>query len=293
MPLVRRRGSSPSGLSVIEAAEPPEGETGLVWRNNGVYKVFLNSAWKDIDFYDGEWAAGTGGDTVVDVGGYRYHKFTTAGNAPFICSQAGDIEYLIVAGGGGGAGARYSIVGGTGGGGGVLNGKMSVSAGQVLTVAVGGGGAKGSGGTTSSPGSNGGNSLIDDIVAYGGGGGGAAAADSTRHGKDGASGGGGGCYNLDFPASGGVGIPGQGHDGQDSDPASNASGLGGGAASAGNAGGYGKEVWGATYSAGGKMVYSPDVDVEANTGNGGDAGTQSKANGAPGSSGIVVIRYAI
>jgi hypothetical protein len=64
-------------------------------------------------------AAGGGvsatGGTETDVGGYRYHTFTSSGS--LVVSTGGSVEVLLVAGGGGGGAS--STGGGGGGAGGV------------------------------------------------------------------------------------------------------------------------------------------------------------------------------
>ena len=57
----------------------------------------------------------TGGDSTLDITGYKVHIFTSTGPATFqVDSGGGDVEYLVVAGGGSGS-AQYGGGGGAGG----------------------------------------------------------------------------------------------------------------------------------------------------------------------------------
>lgn len=109
--------------------------------------------------------AATGG-TITDVGGRRYHTFTSSGT--FTISATGGAVFEIMAIGGGGGGGCQS-----GGGGGA--GNMIVATGSLTatsySVAVGGGGAGGV--YTVNQGQNGSSSTFGSILtALGGGGGG-------------------------------------------------------------------------------------------------------------------------
>ena len=149
------------------------------------------------------------GGTVVEVPGYRVHRFETSGI--LIVTKAGFIDYLVVAGGGGG-GAGY---GGGGAGGCILVTGYEVPVGAYsVTVGAGGAGAP----TSLVRGSNGGNSQFIDTLCIGGGGGGSLypGGGIVRSGADGGSGGG-----SSTTGTGGSGVPGQGNNG-------GASALGGG-----------------------------------------------------------------
>ncbi len=55
--MLRRRGgvmSSSGGGGIVEAATAPTGVAGLVWRNEGVHRVYLGGTWLDLLYYDGD-----------------------------------------------------------------------------------------------------------------------------------------------------------------------------------------------------------------------------------------------
>jgi hypothetical protein len=137
------------------------------------------------------------GGTVTEVGGYKYHAFTTVGTSTFSVTGDGFVEVLVVAGGGGGGGA-YGGGGGGGAGGLVYHSAKAVTSGN-YTVVVGDGGVGGtaytSTNTSNSPqhGRQGGNSSFGDIVAIGGGGGVMSFYFPSDF-RNGGSGGGGGDY---------------------------------------------------------------------------------------------------
>jgi len=54
MPLKRRRGGGSAGPTIVEATEAPAGTNGLIWRNAGVHKVYLDSAWRPLTYYNGD-----------------------------------------------------------------------------------------------------------------------------------------------------------------------------------------------------------------------------------------------
>ena len=196
----------------------------------------------------------TGGDTTLDITGYKVHIFTTVGPATFqVDSGVGDVEYLVVAGGGSGS-AQY----GGGGGAGGLRTNLSghpkagnpfpVSPGP-YSVVVGGGGQYAT--PPAMPGVAGANSVFGSITATGGGGGGAPGQEpnpwgSTTNGGPGGSGGGGaGRTGTNAPnMTGGAGNAGgfpaptrEGFDGGDGvQPGNRAGGGGGGAGAAGQDG---------------------------------------------------------
>ena len=118
----------------------------------------------------------TGGDSTLDITGYKVHIFTSTGPATFqVDSGGGDVEYLVVAGGGSGS-AQY---GGGGGAGGLrtnLSGHPRAGNPFPVTpepyaVTVGAGGQYAT--PPAMPGVAGGDSSFGSITATGGGGGGA------------------------------------------------------------------------------------------------------------------------
>ena len=250
----------------------------------------------------------TGGNTIIDIGGYRVHTFTNSGT--FTVTSGGLVEVLLVAGGGG-AGA------GTGGGGagGVLLVSTNLSNGSV-SVTIGAGGA-GAGRFTN--GSNGDPSAFGYFTAAGGGGG------ASAVGLNGGSGGGGGPNYV-----GGVATPtGQGHNGGKGALGLDYPGGGGGGAGAvgadapdqrtGGDGGAGlqSDISGVLlpYAGGGGRGYTrrnsnsrngrhwrgaggagdaAGQNGTSNTGGGAGAGggsTIATGNGGSGGSGIVIVRY--
>lgn len=227
-------------------------------------------------------AKATGGDTIATDGTYWYHAFRTSGT--FTPSTTLTCDILTIAGGGGGADVGYA---GGGAGGLVYSAAQSVSA-TAQTVTVGGGGAVST---------NGSNSVFAAITATGGG----RAAESFGVGIAGGSGGGG---SGNF-AGGAASPAGQGNAGG----AGDAPGYGGGGGGAGGAGGNaGGGTWGAggagssAYSTwasatgtGVSGVYSrggnTGTTVNPNSGFGGTA--QDIGGTGSGSSGIVIVRYAV
>ena len=176
----------------------------------------------------------SGGDSVMTLGGYRVHTFTSEGESQFsirpkpgvpqqmlnLVSNTLDVEYLVVAGGGGSGG---ELTGG-GGAGGFLTGSQTLPNAD-YTVNVGAGGA-GNPGPDYTYGDNGGPSTFNDITATGGGASGSQNSPATYVGRPGGSGAGG-----VTGAAGGSGIPGQGNPGGSSGgPAPNYPGGGGGGA---------------------------------------------------------------
>ena len=262
----------------------------------------------------------TGGTiTSITIGSdiYKIHTFTSSGS--FIVTEAGEFQYLVVAGGGAG-GHRHA--GGGGAGGYLTASNYSLPTGTVA-VTVGAGGAKR---TTQDQidvvGGSGGNSIFGVLTAIGGGGGGS----NGQQGVTGGSGGGDG--ERTNRLTGTAGTAGQGNAGGGS-----ASTYGGGAGGggAGAAGGYGNgngtpgsggvglatSISGvSTYYAGGgggggytvtANYAAPGglggggagggdgrsgVDAGANTGGGGGGGGQTVGPVAgAGGSGVVIIRY--
>lgn len=242
---------------------------------------------------------GTGG-TITHAGGYTIHTFTSSGT--FNPGFTRTVEYLVVAGGAGGGSASSAYgSGGGGGAGGMKTGSVELALGtHAITVGLGG-----AGGADASPaannGANGGDSSIGTEVTAHGGGYGAGAHATATAGNAGGSGGG-GAGSASGGAAGGAGTSGEGNDGGPGTSAYNGGG-GGGAGGAGvqNTPGAGQSssISGAavTYAAGGQAWNNaPAVDPQpgaANTGNGGEAGTNyaGQREGKAGGSGIVIIRY--
>ena len=120
---------------------------------------------------------------------YKVHIFLTSGTTTF-STNAGSIDWLVVAGGGGGAGQ----MGAGGGAGGFRTGaNYSIPAGS-YTITVGAGGAAGPSPASNGNGGNGGNSSIGSLIVSTGGGGasGYNASSTPIDGNNGGSGGGGG-----------------------------------------------------------------------------------------------------
>jgi len=246
--------------------------------------------------YVAQGVVATGGSTN-DGGGFRTHTFLTSGS--FVVTNGGSVEYLVV--GGGGSGGRNSSTrsGGGGGAGGYLSGTVSLTPGT-YTVTVGAGGMAQ---VVQDSASDGGSSSIGTtVVVTGGGAGASVSGTSPIAGRNGGSGGGGTCGGT-----GGTRVVGQGNVGGNSGSSgSTNSGTGGGSSAAGTSvnsntanGGAGtsSSITGTatTYAIGGGVSLTPDVSVVPNTGRGG-AGMRLQSSvrlGANGSSGIVVIRYAL
>jgi hypothetical protein len=229
-----------------------------------------------------------------------------------------------VYGGGGGAGGLRSTVTATGGGG-TLESPLSLASGTGYTVTIGAGGAGGSG-TYSGGGSPGSNSVFSTITSTAGGGGGGfdEAADNggsgggqfasgsvgtgtanqgyaggagTRPGNNntGGGGGGGGANSVGATGAGGAGVGGAGGTGVAvSITGSSITYAGGGGGAGGVTGGAGGSSIG---GAGGTTNAVGSSASPANRGSGGggaatnqDATTRS---GGAGSSGIVIVRYAV
>uniref|UniRef100_A0A6C0M1R0 Glycine-rich domain-containing protein n=1 Tax=viral metagenome TaxID=1070528 RepID=A0A6C0M1R0_9ZZZZ len=264
----------------------------------------------------------TGGNTTLDLNGYRIHTFTSIGN--FTVINGGGVDALVIAGGGGG-GRHWA---GGGGAGGMLIASIFIASGT-YAITVGGGGAGGSTDTTSdslAKGTNGGNSSFSTLTAIGGGGGGTDGngdGNSTGYSNGKAGGSGGGCGD-NSPAYGGAGTAGQGFAGGGNGTGSqeNCGGGGGGAGGVGGnkndgnggAGGVGlvsnmsgssityagggggstnfgvQGTGGSGGGNGGKYAGVTPTSGSINTGGGGGGGPYT-VNGGSGGSGIVIIRY--
>ena len=268
-----------------------------------------------------------GGDSIITDGSYWYHVFRSSGT--FRPVKALSVDYLVVAGGGGGN--SYGAGGGAGGlrstltatgGGGTVESKLTVAKDTDYTVTIGAGGSEG---TTSSPwtSSNGSNSVFATITSIGGGGvassvgvtggsgggsvfGGAVGSGTTNQGYAGGpsvnaypyrGGGGGGAGAVSADENGGAGVAISAFASATGTGVSNYYAGGGGGGSwynntggTGGAGGGGRGPSGSVNDA---------VAGTANTGGGGGGGgsttgsQSSLRNGAPGGSGIVIVRYAV
>jgi hypothetical protein len=145
-------------------AKPAEGRSGI-WLPEAVRRRRVAGKWTD--FIP---VAATGGTvTDITVGGvpYRVHTFTTVGNSTFTVTAGGDVEVELLGGGGGGGSGNMSLAGG-GGGGGYLFARINVSSSsQAVTV-----GAKGLGrtvcGDNAARGTTGGTSSFLTLQAIGG-----------------------------------------------------------------------------------------------------------------------------
>ena len=229
-----------------------------------------------------------------------------------------------VYGGGGGAGGLRSTVTATGGGG-TLESPLSLASGTGYTVTIGAGGAGGSG-TYSGGGSPGSNSVFSTITSTAGGGGGGfdEAADNGGSGggqfasgsvgtgtanqgyaggagarpgnnNTGGGGGGGGANSVGATGAGGAGVGGAGGTGVAvSITGSSITYAGGGGGAGGVTGGAGGSSIG---GAGGttNAVGSSASPANRGSGGGGAATNQDTTtrSGGAGSSGIVIVRYAV
>lgn len=261
------------------------------------------------------------GGTITEAGGFRIHTFTGSGTFTVSSVPAGStVEYLIVAGGGGGATQADSNNrgGGGGGAGGLLTGSIALATGS-YAITVGAGGAAADSNAYYRVGTNGGNSSAFGLTAIGGGRGGTG---NNQPPQSGGSGGGGGAGAT--PAAGAAGTSGQGFAGGSAVGTENVNGASGGAG--GGAGGVGPSnttdggtsSWvpggagltlnitgqnvlyarGGAASPTGTHIPASERTRLGNTGDGGNSGsgsvTQSDPSAPqPGSSGIVIVRYAI
>ena len=274
-------------------------------------------------YYSGVGSVTATGGTITTDGDYTVHKFTADGT--FTTDTAQSVEYLVVAGGGG-SGCQRASDGGSGGGG---AGGYRAATGFPVTatsysITVGAGGARGIENSPAENGVDGGNSVFSTITAEGGGGGGT----NNSGGGAGGSGGGGGSDGGGGAGNSPSTSPAQGFPGGASGAGATAAG-GGGASAAGGAAVSSSAPGGAggagiandivldgtpvTYAGGGgggKGQSSPGSGGAGGAGGGGDgsktgeggAGTANTGGGAggsgdggnqqgaPGGSGIVVIR---
>jgi hypothetical protein len=249
-----------------------------------------------------------GGDLVTTDGNYWYHTFRTT--QTFTPLKPITVDYLVVAGGGGGAGVAsggsYGAPGGGAGGlrstvtatggGGSLESALSLT-GQAYTVTVGAGGARSEKGS---------NSTLHTITSEGGG---LAPAGS------GGSGAGAFSFGTLTPGSGTAnqGFAGAAAAGNTSPGGGGGAGGAGSSARTGGAGvstsisgtstayaGGGAGGWGGTATAGGGNGGAANANQNgfpgtANTGGGGGGSSVNTGDtlGAPGGSGIVIVRYPV
>ena len=300
-------------ISNTVPSSPAEGD---IWFNSSSSTV-SGIGTKSMAVYNGTaWNAmsasfsATGG-AITTSGSYTIHTFTASGT--FTPNQAGEVEYLVIAGGGGGGEGWYGSGGGAGGFR-TASGFEVTSGGKTVTVGAGGGGAS----TQNSLGSNGANSVFSTITSVGGGGGA-----SRTYASIGATGGSGGGTNYQGPNTGGAATSGQGYAGGRGGAGkygSGGGGAGGVGTDGGGGGGYGtngglalaSSITGtSTYYAGGGGGGNPSSATQpqpssggggvggpnaggngtANKGGGGGGGGNNGSDGGSGGSGIVIIRY--
>lgn len=265
------------------------------------------------------------GGTITDVGGFRYHTFTTSGLFQ-VTSGSKIVDYLIVAGGGGGGISvetnPFGDGAGGGGAGGLLNGSVLVGVGTYNVVV-------GAAGTISN---RGGNSSALNLTAIGGGGGGDDTNNANFATAESGGSGGGAATECGGTAIAGAGTTGQGNAGGGSDNSCSVRNGGGGGGrlqlggngnlvntSGGGKGGDGLTwVNGSTYAGGGgggcgsnnnngrgaggaggggagAFINGVGTAGTANTGGGGGGSAAGSTPGQAGigGSGIVIIRYSI
>jgi hypothetical protein len=234
--------------------------------------------------------AATGGNTITDSGGFRYHTFTSSGVFTVTASSRSDVEALIVGGGGSGGSFRAG-----GGGGGAVRAisTVSVDAGtSTYTVTVGAGGAAVA---VNGAGNNGGNSSVFGTTSLGGGGGGATSGGAGTAGIAGGSGGGAGGSASAAGSGGTAGTGGNagGNGFADASTSLRSGGGGGGAGAVGangasgvaGAGGAGSALsWptSVTYGAGGGGGVSSGTAGAGGTGGGGAGGSAANGSNATG-----------
>ena len=267
-------------------------------------------------------SVGSVASTGTVDGDYTYYKWTTvASNHTFTTDTAQDYEYLVIAGGGGGGGINYA--GGGGAGGYRTATGFAVAATTITGITVGAAGTAGASGQT---GGTGGNSVFSTITSAGGGGGGM----SSQVAGNGGSGGGAGRGGSLVGGSGNTPStsPSQGNDGGDAGTGTGGAGGGGAggvgadatSGSGGNGGvglsssidgtptfrgggGGGAEHWNSGTAGtggnggggnGGSNTAAMTAGIATTGGGGGGSNATEFASGgptgAPGGSGIVIIR---
>lgn len=288
-----------------------------LWRNtNAITSITLTStsinfnAGSTFDLYGIKSGApqALGGDLVTTDGNYWYHTFRST--QAFTPLRPLTVDYLVVAGGGGGAGvASGGSYGAPGGGAGGLRSTVTATGGggslesalpltgQAYTVTVGAGGARSEKGS---------NSTLHTITSEGGG---LAPAGS------GGSGAGAFSFGTLTPGTGTTnqGFAGAAAAGNTSPGGGGGAGGAGSSARTGGAGvttsisgtstayaGGGAGGWGGTATAGGGAGGAANTNANgtagtANTGGGGGGSSVNGGDtlGAPGGSGIVIVRYPV
>lgn len=288
-------GASTKAVLICGASEsntgsgPSMGMTANLWNSTAA----INSV--TLFPYYGSWVTGSTfylygltqvpvivGGTETISGGWKYHTFTSTSSLRVV--EAGQVEYLVVAGGGSG-GVRHN---GGGGAGGFLTGRVTPAAAN-YTITVGAGGAGWPVDTANTPGVQGSNSSAFGLTAIGGGGGANGVGGSGGGGNAGQSGGAG---TAGQGNAGGAGVGGGG-------PETYAGGGGGGANAAGSsaggspagsgAGGAGREwpTGSNRYYAGGGAGGLYDLGGTAAVGGIGGGGSSVKATATPAGSGAV------
>lgn len=187
----------------------------------------------------------TGGNTVVDIGGYRIHTFTSSGTFNVTAAPSGSaIDALLVGGGGGGSQGTINQGGGGGGAGGVIYLTGQAITVQAYSIVVGAGGTGALTPTLSNVAANGQDSTGFGQTAVGGGAAGRVlSTPGPTAGAIGGSGGGGSSTNANSTnagSSGGIGTVGppvQGSTAGSSVNPGNSNGFGSGGG--GGAGGIG------------------------------------------------------
>lgn len=296
----------PRGTTAQRPASPA---TGMIRFNTELnyLEEYRNNQWLPVSS-----VFSASGGTVTDVGGYRYHTFTSSGTFQILSGTA-SVDYLIVAGGGGGGTDMFeNRSAGGGGAGGMVSGSITLTP-NSYTVTIGAGGSGGLATTGSATrGVSGNNSSALGITCIGGGGGASHDQGGNFPGLSGGSGGG-GTHDATQGAPG-SGTSGQGNAGGGSGATQGGAGAqwlngsfyaggGGASASSGFVGGGGGGKSGTAVSGsynggvgGGGAGGISDSSVggssgTANTGGGG--GAARERNAGNGGSGIVIIRYLI
>jgi hypothetical protein len=317
-------GSNLTGVDAVitQASPAPTGQsTGALWFNTTDKVLYVHDGTEFIPVYAPPFSA-TGG-TESTSGSYKVHTFTTSGS--FITTSAGVVDIFVLAGGGSGGAGHYSAGGGAGGG---YKESIELPIGTyTVTVGAGASAPHGDSYTTA----NGSNSSFGTSITCIGGGGGAHDWDTGNAGGCGGGGSGNGSAPGGNSTQTGSKPPYYGNSGGNSG-SNYAAGGGGGLNGPGIpgtngqlniTGGPGLELndWGTssswygaggsgwTYDAGGYTgrasgiggmgttignTSKANMDAIVNTGSGGGGLDRREASYAGnGSSGIVIVRYAV
>ena len=250
---------------------------------------------------DWGWAKTNAATRVVTV------AFTNAAESGWnwtLPDDVAEIEYLVVGGGAGGGAGKANAYGGGGGGGCAATGTRVGLGGVTLHATVGAGGAGGEllDGGKFGESANGGVSTLQIaggetiVTALGGGCGGNAGSSGNAGGSSGTGGGGaGGSSRVGAAGTGSVG--GKGADGVKAAAGGAGGGATGDAVSATPGAGLESEISGTRVEYGrggaGATVEVPVAVAGADGTGAGGSGGGSLRNGAPGGSGIVILRYAL